>query len=80
MTITIPDDVLTASHLTEEEIVTEIALLLFSRDRITLAQASSLCGMTLIRFQHLLASRGITVHYDTAEFEHDLTVLRELDI
>ena len=79
MTITIPDDVLTASHLTEEEIMTEIALLLFSRDRITLAQASSLSGMTLIRFQHLLASRGITVHYDAAEFEHDLTVLRELD-
>jgi predicted HTH domain antitoxin len=31
-----------------------------------------------MRFQHLLASRGIPVHYDVAEFEADLDTLREL--
>jgi predicted HTH domain antitoxin len=78
MTNTIPDDVLAAAHLTERELVVEIAVMLFAQDKVTLAQASSLCGMDRLKFQHLLASRGIPVHYDVSELEKDLAVLREL--
>lgn len=78
MSITIPDDVLQAAHMSEDELRQEIAILLFQRGRLTLAQGSRLAGMTQLRFQHLLASRRIPVHYDVEEFEQDLKTLGDL--
>ena len=76
MNLTIPDEILQTARVTEEEIRQEIAVLFFEKDRLTLAQASRLAGMERLRFQHLLASRGIPVHYDVEEFEEDLSTLR----
>jgi predicted HTH domain antitoxin len=78
MNVTIPDEILQTARITEEEIRQEIAVLLFAQDRLTLAQASRLSGMDRLRFQHLLASRGIPVHYDVEDFEQDLSTLRSL--
>ena len=78
MAVTIPDDVVQASRMTETELRQEIAVLLFQRERITLARAAQLAGMNQLQFQHLLASRQIPVHYDVAEFEADLRTLQEL--
>ncbi|CAN5777685.1 hypothetical protein BH23GEM7_BH23GEM7_37470 [soil metagenome] len=52
--------------------------MLFGQERLTLAQASRLAGLDRLEFQQLLASRGLTVHYDTREFEADLATLRRL--
>jgi predicted HTH domain antitoxin len=79
MGVLIPDEVLQATRMTAEELRQEIAVLLFQKEKLTLSQASRLGGMNRLRFQHLLASRGIPVHYDTAEFEADLKILKELD-
>lgn len=78
MNVMIPDEILATARITEEELRQEIAVLLFQRDRLTLAQASRLAGMDRLRFQHLLASRDIPVHYDVEEFEQDLATLRSL--
>lgn len=43
---------------------------------LTLGQASRLAGMGRLRFQHLIASRNIPVHYDLEEIEQDLATLR----
>jgi predicted HTH domain antitoxin len=77
MSITIPDEVLESARLTAEEALQELAVALFQRQKLTLGQASRLAGMDRLRFQHLLASRGIPLHYDVAELEADLQVLRE---
>ena len=37
-----------------------------------------MAGMTVWAFQHLLGSRGITVHYDVADYEEDLATLKAL--
>ena len=79
MGVPIPDDVLRATRMTAEEIRQEMAVLLFQKEKLTLSQASRLAGMNRLQFQQLLASRGIPVHYDTAEFEADLKTLKELD-
>ena len=76
MTIVIPDDILQATRLTEDELKQELAVILFQRDKLTLGQASSLSGMHRLQFQHLLASRKIPVHYGVAEFEEDLKTLK----
>ena len=74
----IPDEILHATHMSAGELLQEIAVLLFQKEKLTLEQASRLAGMGLLQFQHLLASRGIPVHYDVAEFEADLKTLREM--
>ena len=74
----IPDEVVNACHLKPDELMREIAVLLFQQDRLTLGQASLMAGMTQARLQFLLASRQIPIHYGVDEFEADLQTLREL--
>lgn len=76
MSVVIPDEILQATQMSEEELRQEIAILLFQKEKLTLAQASRFAGSDQLKFQHLLASRQIPVHYDVAEFEADLNQLR----
>jgi predicted HTH domain antitoxin len=78
MSVVISDDTLQAAHMTASELKQEIAVLLFQQEKLTLAQASRLAETTQLRFQHLLASRGISVHYGVADFEADLETLKVL--
>jgi len=79
MSVVISDEVLYSTHMTASELMQEIALLLFQREKLTLGQASQLAGMGQLQFQFLLAGRGIPIHYGIAEFEADLETLREID-
>lgn len=78
MSLIISDEVLQAAQMGEGELRQELAVLLFQRERLTIAQAARLADMDRLHFQHVLSSRGITVHYDVAEFEQDLRTLHEL--
>ena len=62
----------------ESELLQEIAILIYQKEKLTLGQASKLAKMSQLQFQHLLASRQIPVNYDVAEFEHDLKTLSAL--
>jgi predicted HTH domain antitoxin len=72
MSVVIPDDILHASGLSEEELLKEIVLMLFEQKRISIGKASNLLEMNLIQFQHLIASRDICVHYDVDDFKADV--------
>ncbi len=78
MGIIIPDDILQATRMSEDELRQELAVLLYQKEKLTLAQASRLAGLSRLQFQHLLASRRIAVHYDVAEFEEDIKTLKEI--
>lgn len=78
MSLLIPDEILQASRLSERELKVEIAVMLFEKEKLTLGQASRLAAMNHLEFQHLLASRQISVHYEVADFEQDLKTLDEL--
>ncbi len=71
ITINLPDDL----ELTEADMKIELAIALFQQDRITLGSASELSGLHQIEFQRLVASRGITMHYDVEDLEQDLASL-----
>jgi predicted HTH domain antitoxin len=60
----IPDDIIEATGMSENELKTEIAVQFFKLKKITLEQASRLAGMPRLDFQHLLASRRISLHYN----------------
>jgi predicted HTH domain antitoxin len=78
MSVAIPDEIIAATRMTEAEMKLEIAVMLFQKEKLTLAQASRFAGMNRIAFQHLLASRQIPVHYDVEDFEQDIKTLREM--
>ena len=76
MSVIVPDQILTVTRMTETEMRQEIAVMLFQREKLTLAQASRFAGMHRVAFQHLLASRRIPVHYDVEDFYEDIQTLR----
>jgi predicted HTH domain antitoxin len=78
MNIVVPDEILTITRMTEAEMRKEIAVILFQKEKLTLAQASRFAGINRIAFQHLLASRQIPVHYDVEDFEQDIKNLQEI--
>jgi predicted HTH domain antitoxin len=78
MSLVIPDEVLHAAGMSAAEFMQEVAVLLFQKEKLSLAQASRLAGVTRLQFQHLLASRRIPLHYDVADFEADLATLKEM--
>lgn len=76
MSLTIPDELVKASGLSETELLQELILLLFQQEKLSLGKASELLGMSQIQFQRLLADREICVHYDVTEFHEDLEHLK----
>ncbi len=78
MSLEISDEIIRSSGMSKEELAQEIAIMLFQRDRLTLAQAAKFAGMNRLQFQHLLASRRIPVHYDVNDFQEDLKTLQDL--
>lgn len=78
MSIVIADEIVQSTRMTAAELMQELALALFQREKLTLGQASRLAGMSQWQFQQLLGSRDIPIHYDVEEFEADLRTLEEL--
>jgi predicted HTH domain antitoxin len=72
MPLTLPDELLQSTKLTEAELKAELALALFQQDRLTLGQAAALADLPQLDFQRLLASRGIPLHYGLEAMEQDL--------
>ena len=72
MLVTLPDDLLQSTKLTEDELKTELALALFQQQHLTLGQAAILASLPQLDFQHLLASRRIPIHYGVEDMEQDL--------
>ena len=76
--VTVPKQIIQSAGMSEQELIEEIAIMLFQKEKLTLAQASRLAKFSQIQFQHLLASRGIPVHYGIEDFQHDMSTLKEL--
>jgi len=76
MTLTIDDDVLQAARLSAEQLRVELAVTLFQGDRLTLAQAADLAATDRLTFQHVLAGRGIPLHYTAEDWAEDLRTLQ----
>ena len=72
MSLVISDEILRASGLSEADFLLEVVVLLFQQEKLSLGKASEILKMPQIRFQRLLADRGICIHYDVADFQEDL--------
>jgi predicted HTH domain antitoxin len=77
--IEIPQDVLDSARIKLSDLKVELALLLYSQERLSIGKAHELADMTLWEFRQLLGARRIQAHYDVNELEEDVDTLRRLN-
>ncbi|PSN15003.1 hypothetical protein C7293_09265 [filamentous cyanobacterium CCT1] len=80
MSLLVPDELVQASGLSEAELLQELVLLLFQREKLSLGKASRILGLTQLEFQSLLASRDLYIHYDIEDLHEDVKNLQELGL
>lgn len=76
--IEIPQHLVQATRLTIPELRRELAIALFQQGRLSFGKAREMADIDIWAFQQLLGSRGISPHYDLAEYEADLQTIREI--
>lgn len=74
--MTIEDNILRAANMSEAELKTEMAVLLYQKGKLSMGKAAELAGTNRIQFQFLLASRQIPVNYDVEELLKDWETIR----
>lgn len=80
MVLSIPTEYVQATRLTAQEMLLEIAVMFFQKEKLTLGQAARLAKLPQYKFQWLLAGRDIPIHYGIEEYEEDLQTLRTLQL
>ena len=82
ITMDIPEDLVHAIRLPEEEIPTrllvELAIRLYRKKLLNFGKARKLANMAYWDFYELLGKEGVQRHYDVKELEEDLLTLEEL--
>lgn len=78
MALTIPDEIIQVTRMSEADLLTEFAAFLYQSERLTLAQASRLAGMTRLDFQRWLSRRRIPIHFEVDDLMEDVRTLEEL--
>lgn len=80
MNISIPDDILQASQLTEAQLKLEIALMLYQQNKISSGKVRAWLGLSVLEFQNELAKRNLYLNYDIEDLEEDINNLRSLEV
>lgn len=80
MKIEIPEDLVAAAEISQQEAIQFLALSLYQNDRLTLGNASRLCNLAQSDFMDLMSAYGVTFNYDVEELEDDINTLRNLDL
>ncbi len=75
--ITISDEILKSTGLTEDELRGEIACMVYAQNRFTMGQAKKFAGLNIFEFQKLLDEKEIPLHYSKKDFENDLIVINK---
>jgi predicted HTH domain antitoxin len=80
MSLVISDELVQASGLSEVELLQEVVLLLYQREKISSGKASRILGISQLDFQALLTSHNLYIHYDVNDLHEDVQNLQELGL
>ena len=79
MSLTIPDEILKSTGMTEAEARVEIACRLYETEKISLQSAAQWVGSTRIEFEEELLQRGIAIYRPTVQdLSDDMNTLDRL--
>jgi predicted HTH domain antitoxin len=74
----IDQDILDSAHLTADQARVELAIYLYSQQRLSFGKARELAGLPLWTFRQMLAARQIAPHYNEDDLLADVAMLRAL--
>lgn len=78
--LTISDEVLESARISANELQQEIAVYLYSKNKLSFGQARKIAGLNVFQFQDLLCKNDIPIHYSIEELEEDYqTIQRSLN-
>jgi predicted HTH domain antitoxin len=78
MSVLVSDELLQAANMSDAELKTELAILLFQQKKLGLSKAREFAGVALVEFQQELARRQIPVFDDLASLETEISQLQIL--
>lgn len=78
MPITITDEIIQQSALSEEEFRVELALLLYQAQLLNFGKAREMSGLDVLSFLELMGKRKIEAPYSEDNFEEDLNLSRQI--
>ncbi|MCB0565981.1 MAG: UPF0175 family protein [Phaeodactylibacter sp.] len=74
----IKKETLEKAEMSGEELLIELAVYLYDKERMSLGQARNLVGMDVLSFQRELSKRDVYIKYDVEDLEEDLKTLKKL--
>ena len=75
MIITIPDEALLSAKISTKELLTNLAVYLYDKERLSIGQARKLSGLDLLSFQKELAVRNVYIKYTEEDLNKDIQLL-----
>lgn len=78
MQLTLPDDAIRQTGLTDQQYRIEVAAVLYQNDLVTLRGASAMAGIPELELCDVFIKRGIALYYDVDDLEQDLKSLANL--
>lgn len=76
--VLLDDEILASAHLSEEELLLELAIVLYQQRRLTQRQAARLARISAESFDLVLAERQIPNPFDETDLAQDLETLKFL--
>jgi len=72
MIITIPDERIKAAQISASELLLDIAVYLYDKERLSLGQARKLAGLDIVSFQRAVAERNVFIKYNLDDLNRDI--------
>ncbi len=69
--LTIEDNVLQSANITATELRNELAVYLYSKNKLSFGQARKIAGLDILQFQELLFNNNVALHYSASDLEDD---------
>lgn len=71
----ISGNILEGLKISPAELMIDIAVYLYDKEKLSMGQAKKLAGLTQIEFQKELSKNGVLIKYDIEDFEKDFSNL-----
>ncbi|MFY8036620.1 MAG: UPF0175 family protein [Cyclobacteriaceae bacterium] len=78
--LVIEDKILEQSDLSENQMLEDIAMMLYQKRRLTLGQAAQMAKLSYAEFQFLLGKNQISVNYDVTDLLEDVETIKKIKV
>jgi predicted HTH domain antitoxin len=78
--LVIDDKILEQSDLSENQMLEDIAMMLYQKRRLTFGQAAQMAKLSYAEFQFLLGKNHVPVNYDVSDLLEDVETIKKIKV